>query len=289
MSEHILETFKKAKAEKRPLLIAYTMAGYRTREDTVKTILALEKGGADIIELGIPFTDPIADGPTIQKANTEALKHRVTFRDTLQFVRDARKEGLKAPLILMGYYNPLLIYGERKSVIDAKEAGANGFIVVDLPPEEAVVLCSHLKEFGLSFIPLICPTTSPARIEKLASLANSFIYCVSINGITGVREGLPPHLSTFISKVRAHASNPLAVGFGISSHDQFVTVGKISEGVVIGSAFIKAIENAPPGSQAEVVKNLAKQVITGKNEQSDILPLSPTKRAEPGAAIEGGV
>jgi len=289
MSEHILETFQRAKIENRPLLIAYTMAGYRTREETVKTILALEKGGADIIELGVPFTDPIADGPTIQKANTEALKHHVTFKDCLQFVRDVRKKGLKAPLILMGYYNPLLIYGERKSALDAKEAGVNGFIVVDLPPEEATILCSHLKEFGLSFIPLICPTTSPARIEKLASLADSFIYCVSINGITGVREGLPPHLSSFISKVRNHAKNPLAVGFGISSHDQFATVGKISEGVVIGSAFIKAIEISPPGLQDQVVKNLVTEIVTGKDEKIDHVLKSPLQRAEPGAAIEGGV
>jgi len=288
MSQAILSVFEQCKREGRTALVAYTMAGFRTRDETVRTMLALEKGGADILELGIPFTDPIADGPTIQQANTEALKHLISLKDCLQFVREARAQGLKAPIILMGYYNPILIYGERKVAQDAKEAGANGFIVVDLPPEEAVDFCAFLREAHLSYIPLVCPTTSDARIRKLSSLADSFIYCVSINGITGARQSLPPHLESFISRIRGVApKHPLAVGFGISNHDQFLTVGRLSEGVVIGSAFVRAIQGAEPGLQDVAARLLAAEVVHGKEGPHKMGDSPDTRtRAEPGAAVE---
>eukprot|EP01111_Echinosteliopsis_oligospora_P007467 TRINITY_DN2256_c0_g1_i1.p1 TRINITY_DN2256_c0_g1~~TRINITY_DN2256_c0_g1_i1.p1 ORF type:complete len:270 (+),score=89.79 TRINITY_DN2256_c0_g1_i1:60-869(+) len=243
MSPRIKDTFTRCnKDEKRPVFVAYLMAGYKNREETVPTMMALQEGGADIIELGVPFTDPIGDGPTIQTANQIALENKVTLRDCFQFVRDARSKGVTVPIVLMGYYNPLLNYGEMQCVKDASSAGADGFIVVDLPPEEAEMFRDHCKQADISYVPLVAPTTSDKRIKKLTSLADSFVYCVSLNGVTGQRTELPTHLPAFVDRVRGLAGSvPLAVGFGISTKAQFDSVGKIADGVVIGSAIIKAI------------------------------------------------
>ncbi|KAG9902041.1 tryptophan synthase-like protein, partial [Aureobasidium melanogenum] len=180
--EHIKRTFAKAKEENRPALVTYVTAGFPTPEETPDIMLAMEAGGADIIELGMPFTDPIADGPTIQKANTQALKNGVNIVSTIQMVKDARKRGLRTPVMLMGYYNPVLSYGEDKILKDCKAAGVNGFIMVDLPPEEAVRFRNHCSKIGLSYIPLIAPATSENRMKLLCKIADSFIYVVSRMG-----------------------------------------------------------------------------------------------------------
>jgi len=262
MSAQIKEVFAKCAQQHRPAFVAYLMAGYQKPEDTIPTLRALQDGGADVLELGIPFTDPIADGPTIQIANQKALDNHVTLKDVLKYVKAARENGVVAPIVLMGYYNPVLNYGEYNFVRDAAAAGANGFIVVDLPPEEAENFRDHCKEFSMSYVPLICPTTSDARIRKLTSLADSFVYCVSINGITGERAELPPHLPAFVDRVRAQTKLPLAVGFGISNRAQFETVGKLADGVVIGSAIIKVISRPDSPSQPTQAKAFA-QAITG--------------------------
>ncbi|KAK4936828.1 anthranilate synthase / indole-3-glycerol phosphate synthase, partial [Elasticomyces elasticus] len=174
--EGIKKTFAQCKKEKRPALVTYVTAGFPTAHETPDIMLGMEAGGADLIELGMPFTDPIADGPTIQKANTQALKNGVTVTSCLQMVRDARKRGLKAPVLLMGYYNPLLSYGEEQMLKDSREAGVNGFIVVDLPPEEAVRFRNFCTSGGLSYVPLIAPATSEKRMKLLCKIADSFIY-----------------------------------------------------------------------------------------------------------------
>jgi len=215
----------------------------------------MEKGGADIIELGMPFTDPIADGPTIQKANTQALKNGVTVTSTLQMVRDARKKGLRAPIMLMGYYNPLLAYGEEKMLVDAKEAGVNGFIMVDLPPEEAVSFRNLCTKAGLSFIPLIAPATSESRMKTLCKLADSFIYVVSRMGVTGASGSMNAALPELVDRVHKYSNGiPAAVGFGVSTRDHFESVGKIAEGVVIGSQIITTLAEAPAGQGAQKVE-----------------------------------
>lgn len=224
----------------------------------------MERGGADVIELGMPFTDPIADGPTIQKANTQALLNGVTVTRCLQMVHEARKAGLKAPVLLMGYYNPLLSYGEEKMLKDAKMAGVNGFIMVDLPPEEAVRFRKLCTQTGLSYIPLIAPSTSENRMKLLCKIADSFIYVVSRMGVTGATGTMNAALPDLLEKVHRYSGNiPAAVGFGVSTRDHFVSVGKVAEGVVIGSQIITTLANAPKGEGADAVAKYLSE-ITGR-------------------------
>ena len=230
----IKKAFAKAKSENRSALVTYTTAGYPTIAETPSILLAMEAGGADIIELGTPFTDPIADGPTIQGANTQALMNGTTTTNCLNIVRDARKQGLRAPVLLMGYYNPLLAYGEERMLQDAKKAGVNGFILVDLPPEEAVRFRQHCTNYGLSYVPLIAPATSEKRMKTLCGIADSFIYVVSRMGVTGATGALSTGLPALLDRVHKYSGGkPAAVGFGVSTREHFVAVGKLAEGVGI--------------------------------------------------------
>ncbi|KAF2205636.1 tryptophan synthase-like protein [Delitschia confertaspora ATCC 74209] len=261
----IKKTFAQCKKEGRSALVTYVTAGYPTPEETPDIMLGMEAGGADVIELGMPFTDPIADGPTIQKANTQALKNGVNTQSVLQMVRDARKRGLKAPVMLMGYYNPLLSYGEENMLRDAKEAGVNGFIIVDLPPEEAVRFRNYCTSYGLSYVPLIAPATSEHRMRVLCKIADSFIYVVSRMGVTGATGSLNAALPQLLERVHKYSGNiPAAVGFGVSTRDHFLSVGKISEGVVIGSQIINVLGNAAPGEGAKEVQKYCSE-ITGRD------------------------
>lgn len=173
---------------------------------------------ADIIELGLPFTDPIADGPTVQHSNLIALQNGVTVASALQFVRDARKRGLHVPVLFMGYYNPLLRYGEDRMLKDCREAGVNGFIMVDLPPEEAVRFRNNCKKQGLSYVPLIAPATSEKRMKTLCGIADSFIYVVSRMGVTGATGTLNTKLPELLERVKQYSGGvPAAIGFGVST------------------------------------------------------------------------
>ncbi|MCJ1432835.1 tryptophan synthetase [Xylographa pallens] len=263
--EAIKSTFAQCKKEKRSALVTYVTAGFPTPEETVEILLGMEAGGADLIELGLPFTDPIADGPTIQKANTQALKNGVTVTSTLDIVREARRRGLHAPVLFMGYYNPLLSYGEERILKDAKEAGVNGFIVVDLPPEEAVRFRNFCTKGGLSYIPLIAPATSEPRMKLLCKIADSFIYVVSRMGVTGATGTLNAALPQLLDRVHAYSNNiPAAVGFGVSTREHFLSVGSIAEGVVIGSEIINRLANAPAGQGAKAVQQYCSE-ITGRS------------------------
>ncbi|KAF2089773.1 tryptophan synthase beta chain [Saccharata proteae CBS 121410] len=264
MADHIRKTFQQCKKEGRSALVTYVTAGFPTAQETPDIMLAMEAGGADVIELGMPFTDPIADGPTIQKANTVSLKNGINTEQVFQMVRDARKRGLRAPVMLMGYYNPVLSYGEERMLQDAKEAGANGFIMVDLPPEEAVRFRNFCSSYGLSYVPLIAPATSEARMRVLCKIADSFIYVVSRMGVTGASGSMNAALPELLNRVHKFSGNvPAAVGFGVSTRDHFVSVGKISEGVVIGSQIINIIAAAPPGEAAQKTQEYCSQ-ITGR-------------------------
>ncbi|KAF2866167.1 tryptophan synthase-like protein [Massariosphaeria phaeospora] len=264
----IKKTFAQCKKEGRSALVTYVTAGYPTAEDTADIMLGMEAGGADLIELGMPFTDPIADGPTIQKSNTQALKNGVTTEGCLQMVRDARKRGLKAPVLLMGYYNPLLSYGEERMLQDAKEAGVNGFIIVDLPPEEALRFRNFCASYGLSYVPLIAPATSEHRMRVLCKIADSFIYVVSRMGVTGATGTMNAALPQLLERVHKYSGNiPAAVGFGVSTRDHFLSVGKIAEGVVIGSQIVNVIAEADPGQRAKAVEDYCDK-ICGKSSWS---------------------
>ncbi|KAF8163533.1 bifunctional tryptophan synthase TRP1 [Crassisporium funariophilum] len=259
--EALRKVFGDATAE--PVLVTFVTAGYPRAEDTVPIMLAMEAGGADIIELGVPFSDPIADGPVIQETNTVALKNDIDYVTVLGQLRDARKKGLKAPVLLMGYYNPLLAYGEDRAIQDAKEAGANGFIMVDLPPEEALTFREKCRKSDLSYVPLIAPSTTLPRIKFLASIADTFIYVVSKMGTTGSSEKgvVNSALPDIIARIREYATVPLAVGFGVATRDHFNTVADAgADGVVIGSRLVSIIKNAPQGEVAKHVEAYCREI-----------------------------
>ncbi|KAG0336859.1 tryptophan synthetase [Podila horticola] len=260
MSAHLRQVFADCKEQKRPAFVAFITAGYPEPSETVDIMLSLEKGGADIIELGVPFTDPLADGPTIQESSQVALEHNVDIPMCLNMVREARAKGLKAPVIFMGYFNPIRCYGEERIVQDCKEAGVNGFIVVELPPEESAEFRGQCTKYGLSYVPLIAPSTSDKRIGHLAQVADSFIYVVSKLGVTGASSTVNVELPNLVSRIRRHTDLPLAVGFGVSNREQFQAVGVHADGVVIGSKIITVLRDSAPGTRAEVAYKYAKDV-----------------------------
>lgn len=242
--------------------------GVLLRTDTPAILLAMQEGGASIIELGIPYTDPQADGATIQHTNQVAIKGGTSeIHQSLDMVKQAREMGLTVPVVLMGYFNPFLQYGIEKLCSETKEAGADGFIVVDLPPEEGVELNKACVKFGLSNVPLVAPTSSDKRIEALASMASTFLYCVSVTGVTGAREALPEDLEAFIERVRSKTQLPLAVGFGISNPSMVQGVADMADGVVVGSAIIKAMDklgdNATTEQRAAAIRDIVSHLKSG--------------------------
>ncbi|KAH6918394.1 tryptophan synthetase [Coprinopsis sp. MPI-PUGE-AT-0042] len=267
------KVFEDKKAQDGTAFVTFVTAGYPGKDDTVPILLGMQAGGADIIELGVPFSDPIADGPVIQESNTIALKHDVDYPTVLGMLREARSQGLTAPVILMGYYNPLLAYGEDKAIQDAAEAGANGFIMVDLPPEEAIAFRQKCAASDLSYVPLIAPSTTLKRIEFLASIADTFIYVVSKMGTTGSSESVAVNaeLSVILDRIRQFTPVPLAVGFGIvATREQFNYVADAgADGVVIGSRIVTAIKSAEPGKVGQWVESYCREVC-GKGEPSRV-------------------
>ncbi|MEE9285270.1 MAG: tryptophan synthase subunit alpha [Dehalococcoidia bacterium] len=256
-------TFARLKAEERAGLAAFLTVGYPDLEATLRLASALVEGGASMIELGIPFSDPLADGATVQRASFQALRQGVTPALCLDTVARLRATGLEAPLILMGYYNPILAYGIEPFVRDAAAAGTDGLIVIDLPPEESAPLREACVAQGLRLVYLLAPTSTDERIEMVAGLASGFIYCVSLTGTTGARQELPQGLPTFIARVRRHTPLPLAVGFGISNAKHFRAVARIAEAAVVGSAIIDEIDRSDPSQQAARVREYV-EVLTGR-------------------------
>lgn len=273
MSAHLKATFAAREKLNEPVFVTFLTAGFPTVADTVPLMLAMEAGGADVIELGVPFTDPQADGKAIQMANNVALEQGVDYVRCLAFVKEARSKGLKTPVILMGYFNPLLAHTEVLAVRDAKAAGVNGFIVVDLPPEEAVGFRTICTEEGLSYVPLIAPSTSDSRIKFLASIADSFIYVVSKMGTTGASTTVSASLSSLLARIRSLLPSPipLAVGFGVSTQEHFEQVGREADGVVIGSQLVSVIQSAPAGKTAAAVQDFCAAVSGARTRKGDIV------------------
>ncbi|KAK7054636.1 bifunctional tryptophan synthase trp1 [Paramarasmius palmivorus] len=273
--EALKQVFETKKAEGSPALVTFITAGYPTKDDTVPLLLAMQEGGADIIELGVPFSDPIADGPAIQETNTIALKNDIDYPTVLGQLREARSKGLTAPVLLMGYYNPILAYGEDKAIQDASEAGANGFIMVDLPPEEAITFRDKCASANMSYVPLIAPSTTLHRIKFLSSIADTFIYVVSKMGTTGSSEKIAMNveLPDIIARVREYAKVPLAVGFGVANRGHFDTVADAgADGVVIGSKVVSVIKNSPPD---QIVQNVQKFCAEISLKGQPVSPRSP--------------
>jgi len=248
----IEEAFASAKARGEAAFVTFVTAGYPRAEDTPSILLGMQEGGASIIELGIPYTDPQADGATIQHTNQIAISGGTSeIPQCLAIVKKARDMGLTVPVVLMGYYNPFYQYGLDKLCEETAAAGADGYIVVDLPPEESGELASSCIKHGLSNVPLIAPTSSDARIAKLAKSATTFIYCVSVTGVTGAREALPDDLGEFIQRVRSLTDLPLAVGFGISNANMVNGVANIADGVVVGSKILRNMDSTGPDASTE--------------------------------------
>ncbi|RDB21403.1 Tryptophan synthase [Hypsizygus marmoreus] len=268
----LAKVFEAKKTEGVPALVTFVTAGYPTQNDTVPILLAMQAGGADIIELGVPFSDPIADGPAIQETNTIALKQNIDYITVLGLLREARAQGLTAPVILMGYYNPLLAYGEDKAIQDAAEAGANGFIMVDLPPEEAITFREKCTAVNISYVPLIAPSTTLNRIKFLASIADSFIYVISKMGTTGSSEKVAMNsaLPEIIAKVREYATVPIAVGFGVATREHFNTVADAgADAVVIGSRLVTVMKASAQGAITQNVEAYCREV-SGKGEPARV-------------------
>ncbi|WVQ86066.1 tryptophan synthase, beta subunit [Cryptococcus sp. DSM 104549] len=270
MAEQLKQVYAAKKEQDQAAFVTFLTAGFPTRDATVPLMLALERGGADIIELGVPFSDPTADGPVIQKANTIAIENNVTYVDCLEYVRQARAQGLKAPVMLMGYYNPLIAYGEEAAVKDAATAGANGYIVVDLPPEESIKFRSICTANKMSYVPLIAPSTSIGRVKFLAGIADTFIYVVSKMGVTGSSSNvaISSSLPELVKRIQAFTPVPLAVGFGVDNRTHFDYVTSAgADAVVVGSKIIKLVFDAPDNAAAckAVEEYCAELTLRGQN------------------------
>jgi tryptophan synthase alpha chain len=242
--ERINAVFAQAKAQRRAVFMPYHAMGYPDRARTLDVIRALSTHGAGLFEIGIPHSDPLADGPTIQTATYRALTQGTTVRDCLAMCRELRAEGVEQPFCAMTYYNPLFSYGVQRFVDDAVAAGIDGLIVPDLPPEESDELEAACRKAGLATIYLLAPTSTEERIRHVAAHCTGFIYLVSVTGITGARTDLPPDLADFVARVRRHTNLPLAVGFGIATGAQAAAVAEIADGVIVGSALVKASDGA---------------------------------------------
>ena len=267
-SARIAKRFQDLKADGRAGLVTFITAGDPNIEISSVILNQLPEAGADIIELGMPFSDPMADGPVIQASSQRALDNGASMIKTLDMVRNFRKNDSDTPIILMGYFNPIYIYGVAKFVTDATEAGADGFIIVDLPPEEAEMR-EPVEQAGLSFIYLTSPTTDDQRLTVVVEHASGFVYYVSVTGITGTKSAATQDIKNALERLRRHTDLPIAVGFGIKTPEQAAAIGQHAEAVVVGSAFVsKVAENLGPDGRpqdgcAEAVLNLVRDIAGG--------------------------
>lgn len=241
MANRIDARFEQVRKAKRTALMPYLPLGFPTLDASAQLIRAAEKAGADAIELGVPFSDPLADGPVIQHATQIALRNGMTVQKCLEMVQDARGSGVSIPLMLMSYYNPLLRFGIQSFVRTAKEVGADGFIVPDLPPEEADELAeaAHSRELALTF--LVAPTSTPDRLRKIAEASQGFLYLVSVTGVTGARDRMADGLPEFAARLRKLTGKPICVGFGIANAATARQVAGFADGVIVGSALVSRI------------------------------------------------
>jgi tryptophan synthase alpha chain len=258
MSQRIQKRFEKLKLEGRPGLVTFTTAGDPDQETAQKILNGLPAAGADVIEMGMPFSDPMADGPAIQLANLRALGNGITLSKTLDMVREFRQHDNETPIVLMGYYNPIHYYGNQRFLDDAISAGADGLIIVDLPPEEDDELCHPCLTSGLNWIRLTTPTSDEARLATVLKNSSGFVYHVSIAGITGTRSADTVDVKSAIDRIRCQTDLPIAVGFGIKTPEQVRETGKFADAAVVGSALVNVIKQGLDKNlaQDQIVSNL---------------------------------
>lgn len=265
MSEtRIDRRFKALKAEGRAAFVTYVMAGDPNFETSLAIVKGLPEAGADIIEIGLPFTDPMADGPAIQQAGLRALAAGATLKSTLQLILEFRKTNDETPIVLMGYYNPIYAYGVDTFLVDAKAAGVDGLIVVDLPSEEDEELCIPALNAGLNFIRLATPTTDDKRLPRVLANSSGFLYYVSIAGTTGAAAPSPSDVDKALTRIRKTAELPIAVGFGIRSGAQAAEIAKIADGAVVGTALVEQVALGSDDANAvERVLAVASEISSG--------------------------
>jgi tryptophan synthase alpha chain len=253
----------------RAALVTFTMAGDPDYATSLAILKALPKAGADVIELGMPFTDPMADGPAIQAAGLRALKAGQTLKKTLAAVRDFRAGDDATPIVLMGYYNPIYIYGVERFLADAKAAGVDGLIVVDLPPEEDSELCLPAMKAGLNFIRLATPTTDERRLPTVLTNTSGFVYYVSITGITGAAAPDAGKVAAAVARIKRHTKLPVCVGFGVRTAAHARAIAEGADGVVVGSALVEAVRQSlgpdgkPTSKSVAAVTDLARALAEG--------------------------
>ncbi|MDP9362650.1 MAG: tryptophan synthase subunit alpha, partial [Chloroflexota bacterium] len=259
----VAAAFARAKAKGRTALIPFVTAGYPSLAATEKLVPALERGGADLIEIGVPFSDPLADGTTVQRTSQAALANGVRLADCLALVSRLRAAGeVRVPVLLMGYYNPFLRYGLDRLAADAATAGVDGFIVPDLPTEESDDLLAACRAHGRDLIFLLAPTSTDERIADVAARASGFVYCVSLTGVTGARAALPD-LSAYLTRVRRRTDLPLAIGFGVSTPDHVRQVGVVADGAVVASAMIDHLDRLPESEQPAAAEAFVRGLAEG--------------------------
>ena len=252
------DTFARLGTQKKKAFVAYVMAGDPDYDTSLQIVLGLPGAGVDIIELGMPFTDPMADGLTIQLAGQRALAGGQTLERTLQIARELRKVDQQTPIVMMGYYNPIHSRGVSRFLADAKEAGIDGLIVVDLPPEEDAELCIPAQKAGLNFIRLATPTTDDARLPRVLTNTSGFVYYVSITGITGAANAQATDVGPEVARIKSHTTLPVIVGFGIKTPDAAQSIASVADGAVVGSAIVAEIGAGKPVAEVlAFVKGLA--------------------------------
>ncbi len=270
----IAATFAERRAEGRAALMPYITAGFPNLPVSEEIVLSFVEAGADLIEIGVPFSDPLADGPTVQRASQVALANGIRLSDCLDLAHRLRTvHGVTIPLVLMGYYNPILQYGVERFAADAAAVGVDGVIVPDLPIEESDELLTACRTHERDLIFMVAPTSTDARVAEIAARASGFIYCVSLVGVTGSRTELP-ELGSYLSRVRDRTALPLAVGFGVSTPEQVRQVAAIADGVVVASALINGLEQVPPASMPATAKAFVENLRTGIERRSPAPALS---------------
>ena len=278
MTTRIDTRFAKLGAEGRAALVTFVMAGDPDPASSLAIVKALPAAGADLIEIGMPFTDPMADGPAVQAAGLRALAAGETLAGTLKLVREFRAGDQSTPIILMGYYNPIYIYGVDRFLVDAKSAGIDGLIVVDLPPEEDDELCKPALAAGLNFIRLATPTTDDARLPKVLTNTSGFVYYVSIAGITGAATPDFGKVATAVARIKSHTNLPVAVGFGVKTAADAAAIAAGADGVVVGSTLVDAVRHSLDANGKATAKTVESVVTLVKNIASGVHSVAKPKK-----------
>jgi tryptophan synthase alpha chain len=258
----IAQTFARLKAQGQTAFMPFVTIGYPELDTTASLVPALVAAGADLVELGVPFSDPIAEGPTIQRSSFAALQNGVTLAKCFETARAIRAQT-EAPLLFMGYFNPVFSYGVERYAAKCAECGVDGLIIPDLPPEEAAETAAACQKYGLDLPAFVAPTSTDERIRQATRTATGFIYCVSLTGVTGARSALPEYLPDFLARVRSLTDLPLVLGFGISKPEHFAAVKPLVDGAIVGSALIDVLQKAPPTERITQATAFVQQLLAG--------------------------